>query len=62
MLDKSNALFINSETAHRVARSVASAGGGKAFVSCWYVRGEIKGYTVSHKGAVMSNDEVTPYV
>lgn len=62
MQDNSDAVLINSDTAHRVARSVVFAAGGNTHVMTKRVRGEIKGYNVYHNGVVMSNDDMKPYI
>lgn len=61
--DDSPAIFIRSETAHKIARSVAfcSKQGLPIWVREHKQRGEILGYVVMRDGVVMSNDDVGPY-
>jgi hypothetical protein len=64
MQDNSPAIFVNSSTAHRIARVCAfcSKQGLPFWVREHKQRGQLLGYVVIQDGVVMTNDEVDPYL
>lgn len=62
-----NALFISSDTAHRVGKSVSKhIPNVEVYVSAWYKRGNLEGYCIrivtNGETSIMSEDMAKLYV